>query len=188
MITNNPMYDQQEPDHSKRDLAISLGYFGADWALGAASKHGWKRAGEIEDKYKFSTTKSALFSKRGSVYSLGGEEGILKAAQVKLGDAALKNTIMSEGRKAFMYARGAQALGRISAVMDFAFLAPMLFGAVYSGFKGIQRMGYELEAPSHRITLSTAAFTDRQRAMQKMFNVEYQGRSALGLEGFLYHR
>jgi hypothetical protein len=84
----------------------------------------------------------------------------------------------------------APLVGRLAGLTNIMFMAPMLYGMAYHGFKGIQRLGYQLERPDFggQMTLPTAAFTDRQRALQAMHNSEFNGRSAIGNEAGLYHR
>lgn len=80
---------------------------------------------------------------------------------------------------------------RALGVANFLFLAPMLYGATYHGFKGIQRLGYELERPemsSGHVALNALAATDRQRAIRAMHDSEFNGRQSLGTEAFLYHQ
>jgi hypothetical protein len=97
----------------------------------------------------------------------------------------------AEAKTAMWKKSASTVTSRALGVANFLFLAPMLYGATYHGFKGLQRLGYELERPEvggGHLSLTAMAATDRQRAMQAMHDSEFNGRSALGQEAFLYHR
>lgn len=80
--------------------------------------------------------------------------------------------------------RGAATLANVG-----LFIAPQLFGALYHGFKGIKKLGYELETPNMggHFVLNGAQATDRQRSLMAMHNSEFNGRSAIGNEAQLLH-
>lgn len=101
-----------------------------------------------------------------------------------------KGAYKSALRKSAIKLGSASALGSALNMVNIYWMAPMLYGAAYHGFKGIQRLGYQLERPNlgSNMTLSTAAFTDRQRGIQAMHNSEFNGRSSMGREAFLYHQ
>lgn len=102
--------------------------------------------------------------------------------------AAAKSAFKSEAAMLFGASRTAAFLGKGLELANAGFLIPMVWGMTYNGFKGIQRLGFELERPGHRLTLNSMAFTDRQRSIQAMHNSEFSGRSAMGQEAFLYHQ
>lgn len=189
MIANNVFYpDQQTTDAFTQSAsqgwnlggAWNLGLLATQLGAGYASKRMKRGAQAIETKYGFKTSWAKTAAE---------QEAVLKSAESKLTEATLKRTVMVEGRRAFSLARGGAFLGRVSALADAAFLAPLLFGMTYNGFRGIQRLGFELERPEMggRLSLSTMAFTDRQRSIQKMQMAEINGRTALGSEAALMH-
>lgn len=97
----------------------------------------------------------------------------------------------SQARTSMMKKSASVITSRALGVANFLFLAPMLYGASYHGFKGIQRLGYELERPDMNagsVALNGIAATDRQRAIRAMHDSEFNGRQSMGTEAFLYHR
>ena len=91
---------------------------------------------------------------------------------------------------AYLRSTAAINIGRFAMAANAAFfLAPALFGATYHGFKGIKKLGYELETPKMggHFTLNNMQATERQRTLSAMHNSEFNGRSAMGQEAMLYH-
>jgi hypothetical protein len=109
-----------------------------------------------------------------------------KTAEVVLDKAAFKSQIS----KSMARRTTGKILEKALWFSDVLFMAPMLYGAAYHGFRGVQRLGYQLARPNFggNMTMSTAAFTDRQRRIELMHNSEMNGRSAIGQEAFLLHR
>jgi hypothetical protein len=90
------------------------------------------------------------------------------------------------------YLRQAASVGlrRFATALNVGFfIAPALYGMTMHGFKGIKKLGYELETPNAggHFVLNAAQATERQRALSAMHNSEFNGRSALGNEAQLYH-
>jgi len=113
----------------------------------------------------------------------------LKSAGLGAKDA--KKAYKSSSTRLFGAARTEALLTAGLRVANVAMLAPMLYGMTYHGFKGIQRLGFELERPGFgwgRTSLSAMASTDRQRSIQALHNSEFNGRSSMGQEAFLYHQ
>lgn len=91
------------------------------------------------------------------------------------------------------YLRRAASVGlkRFANTLNTAFfIAPALFGATYHGFRGIKKLGYELQTPNMggHFVLNASQATERQRAIQAMHDSEFNGRSAMGNEAALYHQ
>lgn len=108
----------------------------------------------------------------------------------KLEGMAAKRAFRNKAMGMFGASRVEALLTRGLGIANLMFLAPMLYGMSYHGFKGIQRLGFELERPEMggHMTLNSMAFTDRQRSIQAMHNSEFNGRSAIGQEAFLLHQ
>jgi len=110
--------------------------------------------------------------------------------ETKLAQTMSKAQFSSAAKRAMTRSVAGKFTGRLLGVMNFMFIAPMLYGLTYHGYKGIQKLGYELDSPAfgRNFAMPTAAFTDRQRAIQRMHDSEYSGRQFLGNEAVVYHR
>ena len=124
------------------------------------------------------------------------DRAFAKSAASKAGRKASLSKIATAARfetKAEMsYLRNMAAvnIGRFAMAANAAFfLAPALFGATYHGFKGIKKLGYELESPKMggHFTLNNMQATERQRTLAAMNNSEFNGRAAMGSEAMLMH-
>lgn len=114
-----------------------------------------------------------------------------KIAEGRFESQVARKSFKSSATRLFGAARTEALLTSGLRIANAAMLVPMLFGMTYHGFKGIQRLGFELERPGFgwgRNTLSSMAFTDRQRSVQAMHNSEFNGRSSMGQEAFLLHQ
>lgn len=201
MLANNIYYGQDTPAdtfvNSAKDnigpgssAMWNLGLIGIQWGAEWGGERLTHRAQSIASKYKLQLMKPGKIPFTRRVATSVEADAEIARAGAALESNVLKKAIMSEGKKAFSLARGGAFLSRVSGLANLAWLAPMLFGMTYNGFKGIQRLGYELERPEMggHLTLTTAAWTDRQRSFQKMMMSEYNGRTALGNEAGIYHR
>lgn len=149
---------------------------------GAAKRSGASRDAFFDQYYNKKYAKTAANVEARGVAVWTGREAASDAARV---------AFKSKAQTGMMKRAAAKVTGRLLGVANFLTLAPMLYGASYHGFKGIQRLGYELERPevgSGHLSLNAYASTDRQRAIMAMHNSEFNGRSAMGQEAFLYHR
>ena|SRR6185369_3386122 len=112
------------------------------------------------------------------------------AKEASIEGLAAKKAFKSQATRLFGASRVEALLSRGLGIANVMVLAPMLYGMSYHGFKGIQRLGFELERPElgGHMTLNSMAFTDRQRSIQAMHNSEFNGRSSVGQEAFLLHQ
>lgn len=109
----------------------------------------------------------------------------------KLGKIASSARFTKTAEVAYMRNMAAVNIGKFATAANAAFfLAPALYGATYHGFKGIKKLGYELETPKMggHFTLNAMQATERQRTIAAMHNSEFNGRSAMGNEAFLMHQ
>ena len=113
-------------------------------------------------------------------------KGLEEANKVRLLE---KGAFNKAARGAFSRMGAARTLGKVLGVIDIAWMAPMLFGATYHGFKGIQKLGRRLETPNMMsgLSLTSLAATDRARSMQAMHGTELNARRAIGQEAALLH-
>lgn len=114
----------------------------------------------------------------------------ITAGEAGIESLAKKRAFRNQATRMFGASRVEALLSRGLGIANVMYLAPMLYGMSYHGFKGIQRLGFELERPElgGHMTLNSMAFTDRQRSMQAMHNSEFNGRSSMGQEAFLLHQ
>lgn len=164
-----------------------------------AATAGWVGVGFLDNwlkSDKFLGKNRGLYNKvrntSGSARDLAFNQYYNKKFKKKISMPSKARTAWMNNAKTAVWKKSASTVtSRVLGVANFMFLAPMLYGAAYHGFKGIQRLGYELERPemnAGHVTLNAMAATDRQRALQAMHNSEFNGRSAMGQEAFLYHR
>jgi len=97
----------------------------------------------------------------------------------------------SKAETSYMRQAAAVGLRRFATALNVGFfIAPALYGMTMHGFKGIKKLGFELETPNFggHFVLNASQATERQRAMMAMHNSEFNGRSAMGNEAMLYHQ
>lgn len=174
------------------DIGLMVGYMGGEYAHNKLTKDAFYHAGNeklVKGAKKFAANplKQEAFNKyaKGAYQQYTARMAKEKGAQV-LGEAAFTKAL----QKSAIKMGSAQVLGSALRMVNIYWMAPMLYGMTYHGFKGIQRLGYQLQKPNFgaNMTLSTQAFTDRQRGIQAMHNSEFNGRSAIGKEAGLYHQ
>lgn len=199
-----PPYQESSPaGGSAWALALGLGYVGSDLAATAFNKptafsqmnpglvSGMMRTKDAAVRKNFvSKYYSSRYSSNYDKFMSTQADKAYAGETFKTAERLSEKKFASAASSSFMKRRAGAVASKLTGVGTFLMLAPMLYGMSYHGFKGIQRLGYELERPElgGHLTLTTAAFTDRQRAMQAIHNSEYNGRSAIGQEAFLLHR
>ncbi len=130
--------------------------------------------------------KSGEYAKQFGKYTSGLEEGAEKLTQIKKVAAF---TDVAERA----YVRGAAGgfLRKVAGGANMAlFVAPWLVGMTHHGFRGIKRLGYEMDTPKMggHFQLNAMQATERQRALAAMHNSEFNGRSMLGNEAGILHQ
>lgn len=117
-------------------------------------------------------------------------QGEMAARETNIASLEAKKIFRNKATQLYGGSKLAGALTKGLGIANMLVLAPMLFGMTYHGFKGIQKLGMQLERPElgGHLTLNSLAFTDRQRSIQAMHNSEFNGRSAMGQEAGLLHR
>jgi hypothetical protein len=99
-----------------------------------------------------------------------------------------RSEFMGAARSAYTKTQVMKKFYKLAQFSQTMWLAPMLFGATYHGFKGMQKLGMNLGRPElgGHLTFTALAATDRMRSMQALANSEFSARRSLGNEAAMY--